>query len=241
MWWAGAEVCDLYLGLRTSGLACTRRAVAWAEHADAADGARRQIEALRRAGTRWRRRPLRLWLSSALARPFLMQPVQGLEPGELQALAQAQAKDSAGFDEACAVWVESSPAPRAPHVGVAMPAALRKELLAVARDSGAVLRSLRPWWAHALDAALHEAKAPVAAFTATDTDGLVLLAEREGRWALSESVTPAPAAEQADAIIARRLFACGIGTADVVGARQDLQTPPTAAPWPPAVLSHMTR
>jgi hypothetical protein len=91
--WAGPETWELYLG---AGTLARRGPVAeWVGHADPALALR---EALAQVGegSRWRRRRrVRIWLSSALARPFLLPPVSGLgNAREVQALAKGLAAES---------------------------------------------------------------------------------------------------------------------------------------------------
>lgn len=239
MSWVGSEVADLYLGSGAVALARPGQAVQWAEHDDAAGSLRASFQEL--AGSkrhRWFRPTVRMWLSAALARPFLLQPLGGLKGrSESEAMAEATAPEATGFDEPCAVWLAAVPRQQ-PTVAVAMPVALRQASADMASELGVKLHSLRPWWSRALDEHLQSAPDAAEPFAASDTDGLILLASAgDGTWALAEAFTPSPAPDQRHGLVARRLFACGLQSISVCEATMAEGSAVSAQPWPHVILN----
>jgi hypothetical protein len=105
--------------------------------------------------SQWRwfdRRAVRVWLSGALARPFVVEPVGGLRSiAEAQALAKSAAPGATGLAGPCVVQLESIPIERA-AIATAVERRVVDALLSALRQSKLTAHSIRPWWAHALAA-----------------------------------------------------------------------------------------
>jgi hypothetical protein len=100
-----------------------------------------------------RRVALRVWLSGALARPFMAGPLTGLRRWrEAQAVLEATAADATGLQGPCAVWV-AAPVHRRTGLAVAVPQALLQALQQQAAAQRLAVRTLRPWWSAAFNAA----------------------------------------------------------------------------------------
>lgn len=201
MWWVGSEPVDVYLGLADGGFAVGGQPVAWAAHGDAAQWF---AEARKHLRSRWRKPRVRVWLSGALARPFVWGPVQGLASWqEVELAAQNAAPDATGLAGPCVVSVDEWPA--SPVLVVAVEANTCAGIIDGARRAGVHVQSIRPWWAGALDRRLlAEPSTPV--FAASDTDALTVLTTSDDGWQAAHSVLPLPGAGQAEPLLDRLLL-----------------------------------
>jgi hypothetical protein len=106
------------------------------------------------------RRSVRIWLSGALARPFVLEPVEGLRSvAEATALAQAAAASAAGLNEVCAVALESLPVGQ-PALVTAVEQRVLDALLATLKRHRMTAQSVRPWWARVLEKRLRTSPQP---------------------------------------------------------------------------------
>ena len=159
---------------------------------------------------------VRVWLSGALARPFLCGPVDGLKRwGEAVAFAEASAAAATGLADACSVELEDWPAPQA-ALAVAVTAATMQALHGAALSQGIVLRSVRPWWTVALSQALTESAGAVRMVAVSDIDSLTLLGGDAGRFDIASAYVPAPSPEHADKLLARVAMTAGIDAGQIV-------------------------
>lgn len=214
MWSAGSDVFDVYLGVAIGGLMRGGERAMWQSHATVDAGAGVLFEHARKQA----RKPVRVWLSGALARPFLCGPVQGLKRwSEVTAVAQAMAHDATGLAAPCEVQVETWPSPHA-ALAVAIDPRMRLAIEAAAREHGLALQSLRPWWAAAFNQVL--ASAPGARLVAVaDSDALTLLGGDDERVHTASAYVPRPSDEQAGQSIARLALTAGVGAAQMVRVR----------------------
>jgi hypothetical protein len=106
------------------------------------------------------RRSVRIWLSGALARPFVLEPVAGLRSVvEATALAQAAAAGATGLSGVCAVALESLPVGRLALV-TAVEQRVLDALFATLKRHRMTAQSIRPWWARVLEERLRAAAPP---------------------------------------------------------------------------------
>jgi hypothetical protein len=106
------------------------------------------------------RRGVRIWLSGALARPFVIEPVSGLRSvAEATALAQSAAAGATGLSGVCAVALESLPVGR-PALVTAVERQVLDGLLATLKRHRMTARSIRPWWACVLEERLRTSPQP---------------------------------------------------------------------------------
>ncbi len=209
MLWGG-EVVDAYVGTQQMVLWRGRQGLGAYAVEEALPNLAAGLKGAGISPRRWQRTRLRVWLSGALARPFVVLPVGGLRNWrEALAAAAAKAADETGWAEPAAVWLDSLPRQH-PALGVAAAAPTVEALKRTAGRAGVRLLSIRPWWALALD----EVRASGEDFdllAAEDTDALVLLSAGGEQWREAAAYAPAPVAEQAEAVVQRRAMAQGVG------------------------------
>lgn len=203
MLWAG-EPIDAYVGERRIALWRSSTAVGvW----EVVDGPKALGEHLRSGvhKERWALRPaVRVWLSGALARPFLMSAVTGLKSwAEARAVAAKRFTQEGGQGGESSIWLEELPL----H-GDVLGVAVAKSTLDALQQSvaGASMRatSVRPWWAFALDG-VRDRLAEVEVVAIADTDSLVILASEAEQWREVVVHEPRPSGPQAEAAIRRQV------------------------------------
>jgi hypothetical protein len=220
VWSAGSEVLDVYLGRTEGGVARGGERLFWQPHASLEAGlAALFAHAAAAPRSRWRRKAkVRVWLSGALARPFLCGPVQGLKRwSEVEALAAATAPDATGLDAPCAIQVEAWPNPNA-VLAVALDMATRDAIETAANEHGIALQSIRPWWAAALNHLLADGSHARLLAIAED-DALTLLGIDSGRFDAASAYVPGPSGQQAESLLARLALTSGAAPESVVRAR----------------------
>lgn len=153
-------------------------------------------------GTPGRGRALSVWLSGALARPFLFGPVRGLNGwAEAQQAAQGAASQACGIEGPCRVVLEDDPSEHA-----VLATAVQQEAIESIHRLAAQLRvrikSIRPAWAEAIDAA-PAALRGASVMVCRDADSLTLLGLRDGRYDLASTYAPRPAAAEIDRLMQR--------------------------------------
>jgi hypothetical protein len=171
-------------------------------------------------GRGWARPRVRVWLSGALARPFVLAPVDGLKGKvEAQAMAVARAQEVTGLEPGCDVCLDSVPK-SAPALSVATPSELRLEIVGTAKALRVNIESLRPWWAGALGKVL-VGDSGLEFFAAQDTEAVTVLVAKENVWLSANTYTPNPNGAQLEALVTRRLFADGVETKAACRVRLD--------------------
>jgi hypothetical protein len=200
---------DIYLGLTQGAVASPRGDVQWCEYAQFEQGADVLFaRAAQVATSRWGRRGARVWLSGALARPFLCGPVSGLKRWrEVIELAQSAAVEASGIEAPCAVSVESWPHPK-PAMAVAVGTAALDTVERTAHAHRVPVRSLRPWWAWALG---HTFARDASMVAVTDSDSMTVFIEQAERLHMVSGYVPSPSPEQADKLRARLALTDGAG------------------------------
>lgn len=111
--------------------------------------------------------PLRITVSGAVCRPFLLPEVAGVAgESDWMAIATSMVEDRAGLPAGSPVWLDNGQS--SPRMAVAIDAPWQRELLAL---SGRALESMRPWWAVAIESVGTD----VSGLAVADSDELVLL------------------------------------------------------------------
>jgi hypothetical protein len=146
-----------------------------------------------------------VWLSGALAQPFVWGPVQGLAGWrEVELAAQAAAPGATGLAGPCVVSLDEWPSAKSVLV-VAMDESRVATIVGAAKDARVRLVSMRPWWAGVSE---HRSSGePVLA--ARDTDALTVLAASADAWQLAHSYLPRPSVEQTRPLLDRLMLAAG--------------------------------
>ena len=147
-------------------------------------------------------RALSVWLSGALARPFLFGPVSGLRGwNEGHEAAQSTASHACGIDGPCRVVLESDPSAQA----VVATAVQEETLHAIYRVAAALrlrIKSIRPAWAEAIDAA-PRASRDASLLVCRDVDSLTLLGLNGNRYELASTYAPQPGVVEVDSLLQR--------------------------------------
>lgn len=145
---------------------------------------------------------VRLWLSGALCRPFVLAPVEGLKHGrEAMEVARSQVAAATGLAEGpWEVWVDRFQ-PGAPIVGAAMAQPLHGALLHLANEvpGRRTWRSIRPWWAEVL----RNRAASGSALSIQDTDSVTWLAGRGDTMEAAATYWSVTTSEQGESARAR--------------------------------------
>ncbi|WP_431045620.1 hypothetical protein [Roseateles sp. L2-2] len=115
--------------------------------------------------------PLRVTVSGAVCRPFLLPEVAGVtEAADWLAIAASMVEDRAGLPPGSPVWLDGGQA--SPRMAVAIDAAWHHALVAL---GGRSLASVRPWWALAIESTSTGNAATATGLAVADSDELVLL------------------------------------------------------------------
>lgn len=204
MWSAGREDVNVFVGSSRGGLCVPGQAAQWREFGSSSEA----IDELLRLAARqprpwWKPRVrVRVWLSGALARPFPLDPVAGLNDWhELRAFARAAAPEATGLDEPCAIEMEEWPDGR-PVLVMAMAEAVLSHLQATAAELELKISSVRPWWAVAFNDVL-SAKPDVHTVAVSDVDSVTLLSGTPTGLNSVSCYTPRPSAEQMEKLLSR--------------------------------------
>lgn len=247
---------DLYVGKHTCGLRVgTETPPIWLHGQEPAVAVQCLLQPLQRKQT-WFGPRLRVWLAGSLARPFMMQPVAGLQSRAEVDLLVAQAAREAGMDWSEPVFWLSDSLLRQSTVAVASDRGQLRQLLGAVEEAGLRAKQISPWWRLALDETLRLSKS-CEVLLVEDTDGLAWLHSRGGNWSAADyrayrtrgrdgttgahalAMQP-PASDLADpeqeAWIARRAFAAGIEPTSVRHVALDADAPQAAAGWPAPTL-----
>lgn len=199
MWSAGSEQ-HLYLDRVAT------------EGAGLGDVLRRWKEALPEGG---RRIKARVWLSGALARPFMMAPVEGLRNRvEADRAAQAMAPAETGLEGNCLVWLDAWK-PAQPCLVVAVQQDIIAALQAAAIEASIGLRSVQPWWNWALSEQLKR-KGAIRMLAAVERDALTVLASDGQGITFAQSCCPVPAAGRIEAQLRRQAVSQGVSASEVI-------------------------
>lgn len=166
------------------------------------------LAATRRA---WRPRPLHVWLSGALARPFVFGPVAGLKGWrEAHEAAAAAAPMTCGLQGPCAAVLEADPSAQ-PALGTAVEVSLLDSIHGAARARGLRVVSIRPAWANATESPGRVGSASDQMLCCREPTALTVMALRAGRWTFAATYTPSPSAGEEERLLNRLQASLGIG------------------------------
>lgn len=171
---------------------------------------------------RWWRRPVQIWLSGALARPYVFGPVAGLQGWtEVHEAAAALAPAACGLIGPCAACVETDPRTHS-ALATAVEASLLEALYAAARQRKLHIASIRPWWVRATErhARLEESDLLLCC---RDPDAMTVVAARARQIVFAATYAPTPSEEDVTHLL-RRLRA-SLGLAEEATAVAELERP----------------
>jgi hypothetical protein len=209
VWWVASKARQAYLGARCVGLADAQGVWRWAEVASAAEGLDWLAQACAEPNLS-RRTAIELWLSGALARPFVFHPVPGLKGWrEAQQVARSLAAEETGLLGPCAVWLEEDDPRSAVLAVVVDQSTLDGVGAALSRGLGVKVSSIRPWWTKALAEALG-ARPELGSLVVEEPDAWTLLAGHVRQFQVGSACVPAPDGEDGAGWVRRTLFSTGI-------------------------------
>lgn len=235
MWLAGAESFDLYLGAAAGGIAQGGRRTGWNAHTDVAAGAAQWFKAARQLQGGWRRPCVRVWLSGAMARPFVVGPIQGLSGWrEAHAFAEASAPEATGLVGPCIVYLDQAP-DMAAGIAVAVERSLIEMLSALAQGAGVRMATVQPWWGRAITDLVGN-RSEFMLLTAEDEDSVTLLSLQADRWIAASSQAPLPAPAQLDRLLDRRAVAAGARRDQILRVGINFDADVVRRIWPSAPL-----
>jgi hypothetical protein len=190
VWWAASRVVEAYLGTTRLGIRPPRAPVAWFE-VSSAEAAVDRLERTLLEDEVVRGKRLRVWLSAALARPFIVPMDSGAQSDdEARAVAEASVIDETGMSESCAVWLDAWRKDR-DALAVAVPAAVLRQIRAACGRTKVRLSSVKPWWTLAVDAAANAANvSDVVLWSLREDDGMTWGRLESGVVARAECVLP---------------------------------------------------
>jgi hypothetical protein len=158
----------------------------------------------------WWPRPLHVWLSGALARPFVFGPVAGLRGWrEAHGAAAAAAPMACGLQGPCAAMLEADPSTQ-PVLGTAVELSLLNSIYIAVRARRLRVVSIRPAWARATESPGRAGSASDQMLCCREPEALTVMALRSGRWTFAATYTPAPSAEEEERLLNRLQASLGI-------------------------------
>lgn len=209
MWSVGSEPAQVYIGRTTVGVWAPGTPpcdVRWEAVASAQEGWQRALTLLSELELKTRRRRVAVWLSGALARPFMFEPVQGLRRrSEAIQIAAGLAPEATGLEGPSEVWMDDW-SPQRASLAIAFDRGLRTDLEAAATQQGIRLMSLRPWWTRALNEALAHASTDLRLLAADEPDSMTLICGVDGQFGSASSFSPKPEPSQTAAVLTRALL-----------------------------------
>jgi hypothetical protein len=193
---------DLYVGESVVAWARDDRTQVFEDAAGFAPALQRCLLEVGRERRWFERRSVNVWLSGALARPFVVAPVAGLRSvAEAQAIAIAAAGPATGIAAPCAVQLEGLPT-AAPALATAVAQHVIDAIHTAIKAHGATAVSLRPWWARALDARLKQ-RSGATLVAVDEPDGVTLLGASDSGPTVAMTQVPRPDPEQTLTMVRR--------------------------------------
>lgn len=166
---------------------------------------------------RWLSPQASVWLSGALARPFVIGPVGGLRSwAEARAYAHASAPAVCGLSKPARPALSGWPQDRQ-VLAIAAEQQLLDELDCAASACRVRLATVRPWWTLACDVVCRGTR-NAAGFVVQEDDALTVLAASDSRWTAASTCTPKPDAAAVRALELRLMAAGGLDEAGLARA-----------------------
>ena len=189
----------------------------WRHEAGSMAGALEALGAHLRAAPAGR---VRVWLGAALCRPVRIAPVAGeLSRTERVRLAEQAAIEQSGLTPPCRVTIDGTDAA---HEAIAI-VVEESVLAAIERVLGAAgrrARTVQPWWAHLLAAALRE-RPTLRALGVFEGGAMTILVGEGQRFSSAHALCPVADSEAASAAFARTTISAMIPQDDALSIRLD--------------------
>jgi hypothetical protein len=168
------------------------------------------MDGLAARGRAWWRTPVQVWLSGALARPFVFGPVAGLKGWrEAHEAAAAAAAMACGLQGPCAAVLEADPS-LGPSLAIAVDVSVLDDLHAAARARRLRIASIRPAWARATESSGWGRGVGDSMLCCREPAALTVMASRAGSWTFAATYAPAPSAEEQERLLNRLQASLGI-------------------------------
>lgn len=153
---------------------------------------------------------LQVAVSGTVCRPFLLPAVEGVaSEAEWQAIAASMVEESVGLPAESPVWLDVGQA--SPRLAVAMDPAWRQGIETI---GGRSLRSVRPWWALAIESlGSTRADGGIEGLAVADSESLVLLIADGDTYRVAQSYA---LEGEAPAVVLNRALVTHDGPADGV-------------------------
>lgn len=146
---------------------------------------------------------MQVWLSGALARPFVFGPIAGLKGWrEAHDAAAAAAPTACGLQGPCASALEADPS-AGPALAIAVELWLLDSIRAAASARRLRIASIRPAWARATESHGQGSDASDSMLCCREPAALTVLASRAGTWTFAATYAPAPSAEEQERLLHR--------------------------------------
>jgi hypothetical protein len=159
----------------------------------------------------WWRTPVQVWLSGALARPFVFGPVAGLKGWrEAHDATAAAASIACGLQGPCSAVLEADPSV-GPALAIAVELAVLDNIHAAAGARHLRIASIRPAWARATESRGRGGGAGDSMMCCREPAALTVMASRAGNWTFAATYAPAPSAEEQERLMHRLQASLGIG------------------------------
>jgi hypothetical protein len=206
VWSVGSERWDVFVGEDVAGLAAPGDgAVTWTRCESAMRGfetsAAQLLQMRAEKGQKGAVRA-RLWLSGALARPFVLPAMEGVKRWqEAIQIAETLAPESTGLDGACTVWLDRWHAGTA-TLAVAASSELLRSVEEMAQVQGLQIATISPWWNAVLNAALMLPE-PAGLLVIEDAESSTVLSGAQGAFVIAKTYQPRPDAGQRRAMLSR--------------------------------------
>jgi hypothetical protein len=142
-------------------------------------------------------------LSSSMARPFVIQPVEGARSlDEIAALARSSSASATGLSGDCSIQLEPLPKD-AGYLAVAVRTTVIQEIRTAAAAAKLKVASVRPLWACAIDS-LNKSRPRANAVVVVERDAATVVVESATGYGWVQTLSPAPNREMIEAL-ARRI------------------------------------
>jgi hypothetical protein len=177
----------------------------------------------------WQRKTAHVWVSGALARPFIFGPVTGLKGWrEAHQAAAAAAPAACGLAGPCTVVLEADPS-AGPVLATAMDVQALRGIESAAHARGLRMASIRPAWTLATELRGLGATGNVM-LGCREHGALTVLCWRDGAWMFAATSAPVPTADQQQQLMGRLHVSLGLNADDIMQAALDVES--TCSPQP---------
>jgi hypothetical protein len=224
--WARSDIAEVYVGSSETAVATgvgRGGTTNWQACRSSAEGCDWAFALLQPGRRHMPRRPVRVWFSGALARPFVVRPVAGLRRRSEALKVATRLGLETGLTGALEIWLDHWHPDR-----MALAVAVERDVLCALESAAQRNRlkvvSLQPWWASALASSLLT-NPEVDTVSIVEHESTTLLAgDGTDGFSAAHTYVPAPTREQERALLSRLTVASNLSAPKMV--RASLSTEP---------------